>query len=298
MYNLAMVNEAVNQHYAQIKRILIAILGLNWAVALAKIIYGLYTHCNSMAADGFHSLSDGTSNIIGLIGIHIASKPRDINHPYGHKKYETLFTLVIAGLLLTISMNLISKGISRFFDPVTPKIDIISFLVMLLTLAVNLAVMNYEYNKGKLLQSDILISDSLHTKADIFISLSVIITLIAIKLGYPILDPIVTVVIALFIIFTAFKIIKDSAHVLCDTVVADTQRISDVVLGIKGVRACHKIRTRGRPDDINLDLHVQVSPDMHIDKAHELSYAIEETIKREIPQITDVVVHMEPKEKN
>ena len=293
-----MINEGVNQHYAQIKRILIAILGLNWAVALAKIVYGLYTHCNSMTADGFHSLSDGTSNIIGLIGIHIASKPRDINHPYGHKKYETFFTLGIAGLLLTVSMSLIGKGISRFFDPVTPKIDIISFLVMLFTLAVNLAVMNYEYNKGKLLQSDILISDSLHTKADIFISLSVIITLIAIKLGYPIiLDPIVTVVIALFIVFAAFKIIRKSAQVLCDTVVADTQKISDVVLGIKGVRACHKIRTRGRPDDINLDLHVQVNPDMHIDKAHELSSTIEETIKREIPQITDVVVHMEPKEK-
>ncbi len=293
-----MVNEVINQHYGQIKRILIVILGLNWAVALAKIIYGLYTHCNSMAADGFHSLSDGTSNIIGLIGIHIASKPRDINHPYGHKKYETLFTLVIAGLLLTISMNLIGKGISRFFNPVTPKIDLISFLVMLFTLAINLGVMNYEYKKGKLLQSDILVSDSLHTKADIFISLSVIITLIAIELGYPIFDPIVTIVIALFIVFTAFKIIKESAHVLCDTVMADTQKISHVVLGIKGVRACHKIRTRGRPDDINLDLHVQVDPHMHIDKAHELSYAIEETIKREIPQITDVVVHMEPKEKS
>ncbi len=293
-----MVNEVVNQHYGQIKRILIVILGLNWAVALAKIIYGLYTHCNSMAADGFHSLSDGTSNIIGLIGIHIASKPRDINHPYGHKKYETLFTLVIAGLLLTISMNLIGKGISRFFNPVTPKIDLISFLVMLFTLAINLGVMNYEYKKGKLLQSDILVSDSLHTKADIFISLSVIITLIAIELGYPIFDPIVTIIIALFIVFTAFKIIKESAHVLCDTVMADTQKISHVVLGIKGVRACHKIRTRGRPDDINLDLHVQVDPHMHIDKAHELSYAIEETIKREIPQITDVVVHMEPKEKS
>jgi cation diffusion facilitator family transporter len=292
------VNENANQHYTQIKRILIAILGLNWMVALAKIVYGLYTNCNSMTADGFHSLADGTSNIIGLIGIHIASKPRDINHPYGHKKYETFFTLGIAGLLLIISLNLIGKGINRFFKPVVPRIDLTSFLVMLFTLAINLAVMNYEYKKGKLLQSDILISDSLHTKADIFISLSVIITLIAIKLGYPALDPIVTIIIALFIVVAAFEIIKHSSQVLCDTMVADTQKISDIVLGIKGVRTCHKIRTRGRPDDIHLDLHVQVNPDMHIDKAHGLSYAIEEAIKREIPQITDVVVHMEPKEKN
>ncbi len=169
---------------------------------------------------------------------------------------------------------------------------------MILTMGVNLAVMKYEYKKGRQLQSDILVSDSLHTKADVFISLSVIATLIAIELGYPILDPIVTIVISLFIIFTAFEIIKQSSHVLCDTVAADTQKISEIVLGIKGVRACHKIRTRGRPDDINLDLHVQVNPDMHIDKAHNLSYTIEEAIKRQMPEITDVVVHMEPKEKD
>lgn len=292
------MNVDANKRYSQIKRILIATMALNWLVALAKIIYGLHIRCNSMAADGFHSLSDGTSNIIGLIGIHIASKPRDKNHPYGHKKYETLFTLIIAGMLLLISFNLIGKGISRFFHPVTPEIDLASFLVMLFTTAINLAVMNYEYKKGKILQSDFLVSDSLHTKTDIFISLSVIATLAAIKLGYPILDPIVTIVIALLIVFTALEIIKESSHVLCDTVVADTQKISAVVLGIKGVQACHKIRTRGRPDDIQLDLHVQVNPEMHINKAHELSYIIEETIKREIPQISDVVVHMEPKEKD
>jgi cation diffusion facilitator family transporter len=251
-----------------------------------------------MAADGFHSLSDGASNIIGLIGIHIASKPKDINHPYGHKKYETFFSLGIAGLLLLISLNLIGKGIQRFFNPVTPQIDIASFLIMLFTMTVNLAVMKYEHKQGKLLQSDILISDSLHTKADIFISLSVIATLVAIKLGYPILDPIVTIVIALFIVAAAFEIIKNSSQVLCDTAAADSKKIADIVLGIKGVRTCHKIRTRGRPDDINVDLHVQVNPDMHIDRAHDLSDAIEEAIKREIPQVTDVVVHMEPKERN
>lgn len=293
-----MAEEGTNQHYTQIKRILIVILGLNWTVALAKIVYGLYTNCNSMAADGFHSLSDGTSNIIGLIGIHIASKPRDINHPYGHKKYETFFTLGIAGLLLAISFNLIVRGIQRFFNPVVPQIDLISFLVMLFTLGINLAVMKYEYKKGKALQSDILISDSLHTRADIFISLSVIVTLVAIKLGFPILDPVVTVVIAFFIAGAAFEIIKESSQVLCDTAAVDTKKISDIVMGVKGVRTCHKIRTRGRPDDINVDLHVQVNPDMHIDKAHDLSYAIEEAIKRELPQVTDVVVHMEPKEKN
>jgi divalent metal cation (Fe/Co/Zn/Cd) transporter len=76
----------------------------------------------------------------------------------------------------------------------------------------------------------------------------------------------------------------------------DDKRIVEIVLGIKGVKTCHKIRSRGRPDDINVDLHVQVNTDMHIGEAHKISYAIEEAIKKSIPEITDVVVHMEPRQ--
>jgi divalent metal cation (Fe/Co/Zn/Cd) transporter len=87
--------------------------------------------------------------------------------------------------------------------------------------------------------------------------------------------------------------------VLCDTAaILDIKKIGDIVLGIRGVKNCHKIRTRGRPDDIHVDLHIQVNPDMHVDHAHKISYAIEEAIKKGIPEVTDVVVHIEPKEKN
>ncbi len=286
---------SLQAHYNQIKRILIWILVLNWAVAGAKILYGLLTHCASMTADGFHSLADGASNIVGLIGISLASQPRDADHPYGHKKYETFFSLCIAGLLAIVCLNLIEEGIRRLYHPVIPQIDAISFIVMVVTLSVNLLVMKYEFKKGKLLQSDILVSDSMHTRADILTSLSVIVTLVMIKLGYPILDPIVTIIIALFIARAAFRIVQQSSRVLCDTaVIVDVKRIVDIVLSIEGVKTCHKIRTRGRPDDIYIDLHVQVNPGMHIDKAHKISYMIEETIKKNIPGVTDVVVHMEP----
>ena len=290
---------SLQEHYNQIKRILLWILILNWAVAGAKILYGMLTHCVSMTADGFHSLADGASNIVGLIGITIACQPRDANHPYGHRKYETFFSLCIAGLLGILCFHLIEEGIKRLYNPVIPRIDAISFIVMLVTLSINLLVMTYEYKKGKILQSDVLISDSMHTRADILTSLSVIITLVMIKLGYPILDPIVTIIIALFIARAAFRIVQQSSRVLCDTaVIVDVKRIVDIVLSIEGVKTCHKIRTRGRPDDIYIDLHVQVNPGMHIDKAHKISYLIEEALKKNIPEVTDVVVHMEPEEKS
>ena len=285
------------EHYVHIRRILIWVLFLNWFVALAKILYGLFSRTVSMTADGFHSLADGSSNIIGLIGIRLACQPKDKDHPYGHKKYETFFSLGIALFLFIVSVNLLREGIIRIYKPLTPQIDIKSFLVMIVTLGINLAVMNYEYKKGRLLQSDILVSDSMHTKADIFTSLSVIIALIAIKIGYPIIDPIATIIIALFIAHVGLDIVTYSSRILCDTAaIVEVKKIVDIVLGIPGVKTCHKIRTRGRPDDIHLDLHVQVNADMHVDKAHKISYAIEEALKKGIPEITDVVVHIEPKE--
>ena len=285
------------KHYQKIRKILIIVLALNWAVALAKIIYGLSSHCFSMTADGFHSLSDGTSNLIGIIGIHFACQPVDQDHPYGHKKYETLFSLGIAAMLFLVSFNLLKQGWQRLQHPVSFQSDLGSFAVMLITLAVNIYVMRYEYRKGKTLKSDILVSDSLHTRADIFTSITVIISLIVTKLGFPLIDPIVTILISLFIGYAAFEIAKQSSDVLCDTAVfLDDQKVKDIVLKIEGVRACHKIRSRGRIDDVYIDLHVQVKPSMHIDNAHQISYRIEEAIKSAIPGITDVVVHMEPQD--
>ena len=285
-----------SRHYSRIRKTLVIILILNWLVAIAKILYGLTTKCESMAADGFHSLSDGASNIIGLIGIHFACQPTDRDHPYGHKKYETFFSLGIAAMLFLVAFNLAKQGITHLAHPDNPTVDFKSFAVMFITTAINVWVMRYERKIGLELKSDILTSDAAHTKADIFTSASVIFALIVIKLGYPVLDPIVTIIISLFIVHAGYEIVKESSGVLCDTAaILDVKKISDIVLAIKGVKTCHKIRSRGRPDDVYIDLHAQVHPDMHVDNAHKISYAIEEEIKKALPEVTDVVVHIEPK---
>ncbi len=291
------MNSAINfhGHYGKIRKVLILTMALNWLVAIAKIIYGLASRCSSMTADGFHSLADGASNIIGIAGIHFACQPKDKDHPYGHKKYETFFSLGIAMLLFFISLGLIHESLERFSKPVTPQIGLKNFVVMLITMAINFWVMRYERRKGLALKSDILVSDALHTKADIFTSVSVILTLILIKMGYPILDPIATILIAIFIAHSGYDIVKHSSTVLCDTAaILDEKKIVDTVLGVKGALNCHKIRSRGREDDIYLDLHVQVDPDMPVGQAHQVSYAIEAAIKNNFPQISDVLVHIEP----
>jgi len=287
----------VKNHYSRIRRLLIIILVLNWGVAIAKMLVGLATRCQSMTADGFHSLSDGASNIIGLVGIALSSKPVDQDHPYGHRKYETFFSLGIAALLFLVAINLVREGIEKMWHPAATEVNILSFVVMVVTMIINFLVMKYEYSQGKKLRSDFLVADSMHTKADIFTSLSVIVALIGIKLGFQMIDPIATFVISVFIAHAGLEIIKDASKVLCDTVaIIDTDKIAGIVMTVKGVKECHKIRTRGRPDDICIDLHVQVDPDMHIDHAHKICYEVEEAIKKKIPEASDVLVHIEPKD--
>jgi cation diffusion facilitator family transporter len=282
--------------FRQIRRILVYVLVLNWGVALAKLFYGWMTHSASMTADGFHSFADGSSNILGLFGIWVSSRPIDENHPYGHKKYETLTSIGIAGLLFFVCFNVIREGIVRFLNPVSPEVTGTSFMVMAVTLAINLLVMTYEKRQGKVLRSDILVSDALHTRADILTSSSVIVTLVGVRLGYPVVDPVASLVIAVFIGVAAIEILREGSKVLSDAAVIGTEEIEKVVLAIRGVKECHQIRSRGRPDDVHIDLHVLVHPDMHVHDAHHLSSAIENKIKRVFRGVTDVVVHMEPVE--
>jgi len=188
-----------SNNYKKVKQVLWVILFANFAVALLKIIIGAMIKSSSMTADGFHSLSDGSSNIVGLIGIGLASKPIDKDHPYGHKKFEVLSGLFIAGMLLFIGLKIIFDSFSRFVSPIAPSITIESLVTLILTLLINIMVCTYENRVGKKLNSYILISDSLHTKSDIFVSVGVLVTLTGIKLGLPpIIDPITSYLVNIF----------------------------------------------------------------------------------------------------
>lgn len=280
-----------------IRDILLIILALNWLVAIAKTIYGTITKSASITADGLHSFADGASNIIGLVGIWAASQPVDKEHPYGHRRYETLAALGITVLLFAVSFDIVKDAIGRLYNPVIPDVTHISFIIMAVTLVINIWVMRYEFRIGKELNSEILVSDSMHTRSDIFVSSSVIVTLVAVKLGMPLLDVIGAFAIAIFIGYAAYRIFRENSEVLCDRCSQyPPEKIKEIVMKVDGVKECHNIRTRGSLDSIYLDLHVLVDSSMHVKKAHDLSHIIIKRIKDEMRGISDVVVHIEPEE--
>ncbi|MDI6605310.1 MAG: cation diffusion facilitator family transporter [Thermoanaerobacteraceae bacterium] len=287
------------ESFKKIKQVLILILFLNLLVAFLKMFYGFYINSTSLIADGYHSFSDSSGNVIGLIGICFASKPEDEDHPYGHKKFETFASIFISVMLFVVSFDILKNAYARFLNPIEPRVTIESLLIMILTLTINVFVFTYEYKQGIKLKSDILISDSLHTKSDIFVSVSVLITLLALRFGItPYIDPVMSIFISIFIIRAGIKIIKHSSDILCDRIVVDSKKIHDIAVGIKGVLACHQIRSRGREDDINIDLHIMVAPDNDIKTAHDISSELEKKLKKEIPGVGKVLIHIEPYENN
>ncbi len=281
-------------NFARAKRVLIAVLGLNWLLAGTKIAVGYLINSVSMTADGFHSLLDGASNIIGLVGLTIASKARDEAHPYGHKKYETFTSVAISLLLFITCVEVLELAVRRWLEPRPIEVSSFSFGVMIVSICVNFAVMRYERRKGRELLSDVLVADSAHTRSDIYVSISVIATLVFAKLGYPRVDSIVAIGIAFAIGRAGYLIMKRSSEVLCDTMVLDKTHIEAICDGIDGIRRCHRIRARGREDDINIDLHIVVDPGMPVGEAHSLSHELDRRLKELIPGVTDVQIHIEP----
>jgi cation diffusion facilitator family transporter len=280
--------------FRKIQRVLVYVLFLNLAVAFAKIIYGNLTGTLSLIADGYHSLFDGASNIIGLAGSFIAARPPDSEHPYGHQKYETLASILIALLLIFVGIEIFQTAINHFLVRSTPEVTFGSFLVVLGTMFINYLVTRYEYKQGVSLRSQVLIADSMHTKSDIYVSLSVIVSLTAIELGFPLMDPLIALVIS-FVIFNAgYKIIKEGSRSLLDMSRIEEKEICELVMGVEGVKGCHKIRTRGSMGDIRVDMHLQVQSEMSLEEAHLVSHRVSKRLKDEFKDISDVVIHLEP----
>lgn len=286
----------MNEYYKTVRRILIYILILNFAVALAKVLYGGYSNTLSMLTDGFHSFFDGASNIVGIIGITLASRPADEKHQYGHWKIETFSSIIIAVLLFLVCLEIVQSAIGRFFNPSTPDISTISFLVMGITIAINFGVSWYEYNKGKELDSKLLIADSFHTRSDIYASIAVILGFIAILAGYIWIDPVISLMIAVLIARTGINIIRESSEVLIDTSIINNEIIEQIAISVPGVIETHKIRTRGKKTQIYIDLHITVDLSFSIEEAHEIGEKVESKLKKSIPGVEEVLIHIEPNE--
>ena len=276
-----------------VRRILAVVLVLNLGVAAAKLLVGWMIDSISMLADGFHSLTDAASNVVGLVGVSLAARPPDDDHPYGHHKHETLSALFIGALLAMTAWEVLLSCVERLRTGSVPDVTTTSFAVMGVTMVVNVAVSTYERRRGEALRSDVLAADAAHTGSDVFVSLGVVASLLAARWGYPQMDLIAALAITLVIGYVAIGILRRSAGQLADVASVPARSIRELALAVPGVESVHKIRTRGQPDSGHADLHVQVRPDLRIDQAHDIGHQVADRLRRELG-LRDVVTHVEP----
>ena len=280
--------------YSAVSRVLLRILALNVLVAIAKIVLGLATGAVSVLSDGFHSLTDGASNVVALVGVRIARRPPDADHPYGHRKFETMASVAILLFLLLVLVQVLWAAIDRFQTPASPTVELVSFVVMGVTFLVNVGVVRYERRLGRRLSSEVLLADAHHTQSDLFTSATVIAALVGVRMGFPLLDPIAAIVVAGFISYACWEIFLDTLRILADEIVIAADDIRAVVLTVPEVLGCEKIRSRGASDHVFLDLHIWMDPSMRLDEAHRVSHVVKDRIMVRFPQIKDAVIHLEP----
>ena len=275
-------------------RVLARVLVLNLAVAFVKLFVGYATGAVSIVSDGFQSLTDSAANIIGLVGMRVARKPPDIDHPYGHRKFETLAAAGIFVFMLLAVLEIGRSALQHFSAAAHPVITTTTFVVIIATLLVNIGVVRYESRQAKRHNSELLLADSIHTRSDVYATIGVIISLVGVRLGYPIMDPIGGVIIAVLIARTGFEIARDTSGILADRVVIDEEDIRRVVMNVPGVVGCHHIRTRGPVDYVFLDLHVWFPADARLTEAHRVSHVVKDRLMANFPQIADAIIHIEP----
>jgi len=284
----------LTDRYAEVRRVLYRVLYLNLGVAVAKIALGYFTGAVSILSDGFHSLTDSASNVVALIGISVARRPPDANHPYGHRKYETMASLGILVFLVVVMVEVLSAAADRLANGGTPKVFPEGIGLMAATLIVNLFVVSYELREGNRLKSEVLRADAKHTRSDVLTTGAVLGALLGVWWGYPLLDPMAALLVAGFIGHACWSIAQEASRILSDEIVIAESDVRDVVQSVPGVIGCEKIRTRGSADYAFLDLHLWLDGDMPLKTAHAASHVVKDRLMARFPQLADVVIHIEP----
>jgi cation diffusion facilitator family transporter len=281
-----------------IRRVLYITMAFNLVAMAAKLLVGYLTGALSLIAGGFDSLFDAAGNVIGLVGIYLAARPADRDHPYGHHKFETMAAITISLLLFLTTWELLQSAWAQLRDlaSIDPAINAWSFVSMAVSLVVQFGTAAYELRAGRRLKSDVLVADARHTRADLYVSLSVIAGLIAVRLGYPVVDPLLAIGIAIFIFKIGIDIIRESSQVLLDGAIIPVSEIERIVLGVRDVRACHDVRSRGHEAAVYVDLHIKVVPEMSTAQSHAIAHDVQHRLRSEMPAIQDVVVHVEPED--
>lgn len=278
----------------QVRRVLLVTLILNVTVAVGKILVGTFSGAISITADGIHSLIDASANVLALAANRIAGKPADEEHPYGHRRYETIAALGIGLLLMFTAYEIITSVWERLQTGEQPEITAITFAVMIVTLIINLFVSRYERREGERLRSELLIADSANTGADVFVTLSVLVSMVLVQFGVTWADPVAAIIVVVLIGRAAWKVLRQTGGVLVDRAPYPSAELAALARGVPAVERVIRARSRGPADAAQIDIDVEVAPEMTAGQTAAIADAIRDRMIGRLTGVAEVEVHFAP----
>jgi cation diffusion facilitator family transporter len=286
---------ALRERNAAVRRVFWITLVLNFVVAAAKGVYSILSGSVTLGADAFHSVLDGSANVLALVGMHLSTAPASAAHPYGRRKIELLAAVGI-GVLIAVSLVEVAIAAIRSLAGNRPAPDIrwAGFVVVLISMAINFFVARYESAKGRELASPLLSADAHHTRSDLYASGAVLLSFVGARFGLWWADGVCGLVVVLMVGHVAWEVFRENVPSLLDAAVLDPGEVCAVAGAIAGVHGVHRVRSRGTKFAVELDLHMQVAAEMKVEDAHHIASAVEQELRVRFPQLSDVVVHIEP----
>lgn len=281
-----------------VQRVTLVGLLINLALCAIKFVAGTLGHSRAVVADAVHSLSDLTTDIAVLAGSTVWDKPPDANHPYGHRRFETMVALFVGGMLALAGLGLGWNAVGAFRNPPSHAPGMIAFVAAMVSIFSKELLYRWTLHCGECVGSIALEANAHHHRSDALSSIPTAIAVAATWLGpsWLFLDAVGAIAVSLFILYSAWKIMWPGIMELTDSAAPENarRRICEIAETIPGVYEVHNIRTRYVAARLQIDLHVLVAPTMTVARGHAIASEVRQHLIEKGPNVFDVIVHLEP----
>lgn len=286
----------MTQERASATRITFIGMILDAFLGVLKVITGLLFHSQALIVDGIHSFSDVASDLVVLSVMRLSRQEPDQEHPYGHQRIETLGTMVLGSLLIGVGAALAWDNTLRLLDPSAESLPEWPILAAALVSVMSKEwIYRYTRRIGLAIRSDLIVANAWHSRTDALSSVVVLVSTIGAMMGYLWLDILAAVIISILIIHVGWKFTWQSVQELIDTGLSpeDTETLRKTAMNIEGVRNIHELRSRRMGQDILLDVHLVVRPEISVSEGHQIGMHVVSAIRETMDNILDINFHVD-----
>ena len=276
-----------------------AIVGItsNTFLTIFNITIGLISGSYALISEGAHTLSDVATSIIAYLGFRIGQKPADEEHPMGHGRAEAIAGLIIVLFLTMVAYEIISGAINKIFHPeliTTPSY--LAAIMALIGIGVNLCISRYIITLGKKIRSPAIVADGHHQRVDIFSSVAILVGVFASNSGYPLIDPIIGLIIGILVLKTAYTIGKENIDNIMGKI-PSKKLVSDIekaAIKTPQVQGAHNIKVEYLGSYCIVSLHVELNENMTLKESHSIVHRAQNNVLKKVPLVKSVTIHACP----